>query len=139
VSKVSLEEHRNLNTNLALPFYLFSVPDETKKSRIGDVSFSKWDSWSVKSIGLDGTVADLIEHFKMEYGLQVQSICHRASIWYHEDFADDTSETFRDLLGAEKVSFVPLNIMYKHGDHVAAGPVVKFFCKKVAKRSKKSK
>ncbi len=104
------------------------------------MSYSKWDSWSVRSIGLDGTVSELIQFFASEYNLTVQSICHGPSILFHEDFADDATQTFRELLGPQKGPFVPLSIMYKTGDDdVVAGPVVRFYTKKIAKRTKKTK
>ncbi len=139
-SKALLGEHRNLNTNLALPFYLFSTPDEAVKKHIGDVAFTKWDNWDVKTLGLDATVQNLMDHFREEYGLEVQSVCHGASIVYHEDFAFETHETLRELLqDIPKASkFVPLTVMFHGtGDEVCSGPAVRFFLKKTTKKRRK--
>jgi ubiquitin-activating enzyme E1 len=137
VSKATLDEYRNLNTNLALPFFLFSTPDEAMKKHIGDVAYTKWDSWEVRTLGLDATVEHLIAHFRDEYGLAVQSVCHGTSIVYHEDFASETHETLRELLldVPKSAKWVPLTVMFHgKGDEVCSGPAVKFFLKKAIKK-----
>jgi hypothetical protein len=123
-----------------LPFYLFSTPDEANKKMIGEVAYTKWDSWDVK-LGLDVTIGDVMEHFRKDFGLEIQSIVSGPSIVYHEDFASDTSDTMKECLEVpKKAKFVPLTIMFQDGKGgVASGPVVRFFVKKSIKKRRKDK
>ena len=142
VGHATLDEHRNLNTNLALPFYLFSEPDAAIKQHIADTTYTKWDSWDVK-LGLDVTVGDVIGYFKKEYELSVQSIVAGAALVYHEDFAADTDDLMRDVLDdiPSGAKFVSLTVMFHDGTEggVASGPVVRFFLKAALKKRRKEK
>lgn len=154
VAKANIQDHRNLNCNLALPFYLFSEPDEAPKKKLGDVSYTKWDVWDVK-IGLNVTVAEVMEYFKENFNLVVQSIMQGIVCWfvfvfvlilskggaiiYHEDFQDDVQESMKELLEVPKgVKFVPLVVMFqgKNEGEVLAGPAIRFF---IGKKKRKTK
>ena len=143
VARAGLDDHRNLNTNLALPFYLFSVPDTVIKKKLNDVTYTKWDTWDVK-LGLDVTIDAVISYFFKHYQLRVQSIIYGPGIVYHEDFFADTEAMMRDVLNVPKgAKFVPLTIMF-HGEGdaqgtVLAGPAVRYFVKAATKKRRTEK
>lgn len=141
VCGASLSDYRNLTTNLALPFYLYSEPDPAAKHKIGDVHYTKWDTWDVR-LGLDVPVGAVIGHFKTHYGLQVQSIVYGAGIVFHEDFMPDTESSMRDCLQdiPSGSKFVVLVVMFSgEGNEVLSGPAVRYFLKGATKKRKTNK
>lgn len=74
-----LENYRNTFLNLALPYFGFSEPMKTKKSKIGDKEYSMWDTFIVKA---SMTLKEFLDMFQNDHGIDIDTVTFGNAMLY---------------------------------------------------------
>eukprot|EP00735_Rhodelphis_limneticus_P003966 TRINITY_DN15509_c0_g1::TRINITY_DN15509_c0_g1_i1::g.30466::m.30466 TRINITY_DN15509_c0_g1::TRINITY_DN15509_c0_g1_i1::g.30466 ORF type:complete len:1040 (+),score=270.94,sp/Q29504/UBA1_RABIT/57.35/0.0,ThiF/PF00899.16/7.1e-14,ThiF/PF00899.16/7.4e-31,UBACT/PF02134.16/6.9e-14,UBACT/PF02134.16/3e-26,UBA_e1_C/PF09358.5/3.2e-42,UBA_e1_thiolCys/PF10585.4/7.6e-22,UBA_e1_thiolCys/PF10585.4/0.011,P2/PF07194.6/0.53 TRINITY_DN15509_c0_g1_i1:65-3121(+) len=78
-----LDAYKNGFVNLALPFFGFSTPIDAPKNKMGKTgkTWTLWDRFSL-DLGHDGTLQEIITHFKSQHGLEVSMLSCGVAMLY---------------------------------------------------------
>ncbi|ODQ79323.1 hypothetical protein BABINDRAFT_62720 [Babjeviella inositovora NRRL Y-12698] len=82
--KTDVEQYKNGFINLALPFFGFSEPIASQKSKYNDKEFDK--IWSRFELEGNLTLRQIIDHFEQKEGLEITMLSYDVSLLYASFF-----------------------------------------------------
>lgn len=102
--KKDIEQYRNGFVNLALPFFGFSEPIASPKSKYNDTTYDKiWDRFDVEG---DIKLMDLLKHFEEKEGLEITMLSYGVSLLYASFFPPKKLKDRMELPVSKLVKYV---------------------------------
>lgn len=74
-----IENYRNTFLNLALPYFGFSEPIATPKTKINDRDYTMWDTFIIQG---DKTLQEFLDKFETDYKLELETITYGDATLY---------------------------------------------------------